>query len=610
VNPRARTACTALALFAIAFAVRAANDLSFHRAGFVFFEKPVLDAAFYDDWARRIAGGEWIGSKVFEGVPLYGYFLAAVYALFGTGPLAIALVQAAIGAAGVALLYLFCREVFSEPVALVAAALDALYAPAIFYESFRLADGLATFFTPALLLASLALLRRPTLARAAATGLLVGVATLARERFALFAPVLLAMLVVRHRRRFEPLARPVLTPLLLAIGVALPLAASLAHNLAAAGDPVVLSSAGGVNFFVGNRPDVTGSYDPPRDFGLERDGQYARAREIAEREEGRALRASEVSSYWTRRGLEAWQVAPGDMLVVVWRKLSNFWKGFELHDAVDYAGSLRESTVLSLPLPSFRVVGPLALVGLVVAWRVRRRDPLGIAILYGMIGAHLAFLLAFFVTSRFRVSVVPALLPFAAATLVWLFERARARRLGSVAAGAAALGLAAWFVNVDPSFVDAAAIEARTHASRGEVAFGEKRFADAERELREALRLEPALSDAAIALARTLQATGRGDEALAVVEQAVARDPANARVRGAHAEILLSRHEPRRALDELAIASRAEPRNGYFAFNVGLAHEQLGETAEAIAAYTRAADLEPALAAEARTRAARLAGGK
>src|SRR5690242_10892864 len=46
-----------------------------------------LDALFYHDAARAIAGGDLaLGSSVLHMSPLYCYFLAGLYALFGSGP--------------------------------------------------------------------------------------------------------------------------------------------------------------------------------------------------------------------------------------------------------------------------------------------------------------------------------------------------------------------------------------------------------------------------------------------------------------------------------------------------------------------------------------------
>ncbi len=601
-----RVALTALLVFAVAFAIRLVHVWSFRKN--LYFEKPVLDAKLYDDWAQRIVAGEWIGKTVFEGVPLYPYVLSLVYRALGSGAVTVALVQSAIGSAGIALLYLYCRLAFSETLALVTAGLGAIYAPFLFYESFRLADGLATFFTSAVLYSSFVLLKQPTPGRAAATGVVLGLATLARERFLLFAPLLGVFLLWRHRRGVATMARPILAAALYGFGLTLPLGLSLAHNVAAASDPVLLSSAGGVNFYIGNHPGASGSFDPPRELGRNRDELYMRARVIAEQAEHRSLKASEVSSYWTSQGLKAWRTDPASLFKLLIRKIGYFWKGFEISDAMDYYGSLSDSVVLSLPLPSFRIVGPLALVGLVLVWRLRRRDPAGIVTLYGLLAAHVAFLALFFVTSRFRVSAIPCLLPFAAATLVWLGERIAARRFAAAAAAAVACGLAAVFVNVDPEFNAAVSHEATSHASRGMMLFEQKRYPEAEKELREAVKIWPQYGKAKYYLARALDEQKRPDEAYQMVQEAVANDPTYGRARAYLGKKLMERGQAEQALPQLLQALKDDPRQGLAAFWVGSIYQAKRNPSKAVEYYRLAAKLEPSLAADAEKRIAELQG--
>src|SRR5581483_11659697 len=62
------------------------------------------DARGYDEWAQRIAHGDWIGTDVFYQAPLYPYFLAVLYTLFGRHLLLVRIVQAFVGASSCVLL--------------------------------------------------------------------------------------------------------------------------------------------------------------------------------------------------------------------------------------------------------------------------------------------------------------------------------------------------------------------------------------------------------------------------------------------------------------------------------------------------------------------------
>ena len=59
-----------------------------------FFTVLMGDSRGYDEWARRIAGGEWIGRDVFYQAPLYPYMLGVIYAIAGRHLLLVRLVQA------------------------------------------------------------------------------------------------------------------------------------------------------------------------------------------------------------------------------------------------------------------------------------------------------------------------------------------------------------------------------------------------------------------------------------------------------------------------------------------------------------------------------------
>src|ERR1700730_19373839 len=72
------------------------------------------DMYFYNDWARRILGGELDLHAAFYGLPLYAYALAAVYRLFGSAPFPPGLLQALIDSSTALLIYLFTVRLFQS----------------------------------------------------------------------------------------------------------------------------------------------------------------------------------------------------------------------------------------------------------------------------------------------------------------------------------------------------------------------------------------------------------------------------------------------------------------------------------------------------------------
>src|SRR5574342_1134898 len=72
---------TAALIAIVAFLIRLLHI--FQLRGSPFFDVLLGDAHGYDEWGRRIAGGEWIGRDVFYQAPLYPYFLGTLYAIAG-----------------------------------------------------------------------------------------------------------------------------------------------------------------------------------------------------------------------------------------------------------------------------------------------------------------------------------------------------------------------------------------------------------------------------------------------------------------------------------------------------------------------------------------------
>ena len=105
-------------IFAVALAVRLLHIWQLRPRPF--FDTLLGDANGYDQWAQRLAAGDWIGSDVFYQAPLYPYFLGVVYAVFGRDLLIVRIIQALIGSASCVLLGLAGGALFSKRVGLIA----------------------------------------------------------------------------------------------------------------------------------------------------------------------------------------------------------------------------------------------------------------------------------------------------------------------------------------------------------------------------------------------------------------------------------------------------------------------------------------------------------
>src|SRR5678815_1900628 len=169
-----------LGIFLVALALRLVHVYQLRASPFA--DVLLGDAHGYDEWARRIAGGEWIGRDVFYQAPLYPYFLGILYTIVGHNLLAVRIIQAAIGAASCTLVALAGQRFFSSKVGLAAGIGMAIYAPAIFFDGLLQKSVLDLFFLSlSLWLISLLLDRRDDRRLWLLLGVAMGALSLTRE---------------------------------------------------------------------------------------------------------------------------------------------------------------------------------------------------------------------------------------------------------------------------------------------------------------------------------------------------------------------------------------------------------------------------------------------
>jgi tetratricopeptide (TPR) repeat protein len=431
-----------------------------------FFSHLGLDPLAYDEWGRRIAGGDWLGNRIFYQDPLYPYFLGVVYRLAGHHYAVVILVQCVLGALIPPLVYEAARRWFAQAEAAVAGLLAAVYLPAIYYEGLILKTWLGAFLVAAGLWAlshALSFRGRWRLSWIG-TGALLALACLVRGNVLLFFPVLAAWFLL-DRSSVPPPARPAASgsprrwfipsrlqwqgAILLLAGVVAILGTTALRNRVVGGQWVLTTSQGGQNFYIGNNPaNQNGRYDPLPFVGANPKFEEKGFAAEAQRRTGREMRPTEISRYWFSESFRWIGSRPGDWLRLQWLKLRNYWGAYEVPDNLDYYLYREEAPVLRLPLPGFGLLTPLALLGAALAWR-RRGWPRALLL---FLLVYSSSVILFFVFSRYRLPMMPAMMPFAGHALVESARRVRAaltgggsRRPALVAVG---LGLA-FFLGVN-----------------------------------------------------------------------------------------------------------------------------------------------------------------
>jgi len=383
------------------------------------------DAATYNQWARRIvANGDWLGTEPFFMSPLYAYFLATIYTLFGESLTAVRVIQAAAGV-GTALLVFLCGEkLFSRQTGFIAGILAAVYGPFLLSNILLLVETVKVFFLILTFWFLLTAGERNGRWWWFGAGCGLGCAVLCRPTDLLLVPVIATwiLLVLKKERSVH-----VSQVIAIAAGLILIVAPVTVRNYMVSGEFIPVTSNGGLNFFLGNNPDGAGVYANVARLDLANDPD---GRVYLEAQTGRTLSHSEVSSIWMERASDFIAKEPFSFLSLLAKKLLLFFHYKEIGQLGYNYVFVREYAIPILSFaPAFLVVGPLGILGVVCS--LKRRKTL--LLLYGFLAAEILSVVLFFVTDRFRLSSIPFLMIFAGYGLVELYGvlgRRETRTLG------------------------------------------------------------------------------------------------------------------------------------------------------------------------------------
>jgi tetratricopeptide (TPR) repeat protein len=595
----------ALLIFAVATIVRLVHVWQLRASPF--FSVLMGDSRGYDEWAQRIAGGDWIGHEVFYQAPLYPYFLGAVYATAGRHLLLVRIVQAVIGSASCALLGLAAARLFSRRVGIAAGLMLALYAPAIFFDGLLQKSVLDVFFV----CLALWLITKTETAETAEgaekspplrslrlnvwlfLGLTMGGLALTRENALVFIAVILAWALLVSVQSPTPKPQPrVKRAAMFLSGLALVLLPVAARNSYVGGGFFITTSQFGPNFYIGNNPIADGTYQSLR-FGRGAP-EYERqdATELAERALGRQLTPAEVSSYWTDKALDFITTRPVAWLKLMARKAALLWNATEMLDTESQEAYAEWSLPLRLGgwIGHFGILVPLAVFGAIVTWPRRSR----LWILYAMTLAYAASVIVFYVFARYRYPLVPLLILFAAAGATELPALVRGRLLTALPGGMwtlAAVAASAVFANWP--MLSATLMRAVTETNLGVALQSEGRADEAIGHYQRAMALSADYAPAYNNMATALRATGRLGEAVATYGRAIELRPEYPEAHYNLANALLDEGKPAEAAEHFRLALKTIPASVDVHNNLGIALVGQGQIDEAIAEFRAALQLDP-----------------
>lgn len=390
-----------------------------------------LDTTAYVELAKRVVAGDTaLGPGLYYVSPLYIYLLALVYGVTKSFTAA-RIVQAALGTVAVWLIFVTAREWFGRRAAWIAAVLATLTGVFTYYEGLILQASIDIVLTAAALWFLTLALRQEQRRHYIFAGLAFGLASLNRPNLLVSAAAIVLLLL--FVRRFA-------AGLVLLLGIMAGLAPVTIRNLVVAHQWSLVSSHGGINFYIGNAEGATGYFHPVPGIRPTVDGFAGDAHRVAENAMGRQLSDAEVSSYFTNL---TWHWIGQHPLHWAWllaRKTYGVFNAAHLSIPFSYtfyaydAGTLLQYCVIGAWL-----LVPVGLFGLIRA--APRPWSTSYLIWLSFVPSYTASIVLFFITERYQMPLYVPLAIGSGAGIDALLRDARSRKRAMLVSLALLAGL-------------------------------------------------------------------------------------------------------------------------------------------------------------------------
>ena len=584
------------------------------------FKYPAYDAAFNDYWAKCLATGDWSPPKFYSDPeirktpffrpPGYPHFLAGLYVLTDQGYVRARFIQTIVGLASCVLAFFLGRRMFGAQAGLIFAALMSVYWLFIYFEGELQAPVLMVFLTLAALNVLARWTRATTFKNALAAGVLLGLLGLVMPNALVLAPVALVWILWVGRRREDPRRFRTALPGFL-LGLVIAIAPATIRNYAVSGDPVLITSNAGINFYIGNN-EVTDCVTANAPIL----GQYTglgswtcfdepAIKEAVEKIAGRPLKSSEVSRFFTEKALDHIKRNPGKTIELMWRKALLFWGPAEISNNEVLYYERADSHLLKF-LPGFPVALALAIVGLVMLLVEHRRsrgprhktdeEALHrlelVVLMIAFAAVYFASYLPFFIQGRYRIPIVPILLLFGAYGIDRIAAEFSARRFKTAAIWAgvfavAYLGARVQLAEYRPDLGMWHFLRGDAYRKQGRTEFARAEFSKA---------IESSQKPNALAynnLGVALDQLGRQPEAIAPFEKAIGINPNFLDARRNLVSILLRMNRADEAYRQLVEIVRLDPKDAVARSNLGVCLMMQSRLGEAVEQFETAVELNP-----------------
>ncbi len=435
-----------LGLFGLALLARIVHLWVAQAAGTL--EGLHLDSGYYAQIAKDISMGQGVGEHPYLMSPMYPYLLSWFTDAQGElHAMAVRYLQAVAGALTTLFISLTAACVAGRRVAILTGLLTALYGPLLHYDAAIVVASLQGMLLTAALWVLVRQQDKQSLKSMFGVGLLLGLsATLRPTGLALVVAMLALLWLVAYRQPTKEVAGSYKSQsakqtagkqsqqrktagmvkstlglsLALCLGALLPVLPFTVRNIAVSGEAILLSANSGVNFYIGNQPGAMGVFKTPKGYSFPDDpvGYH-----LARHSSGEDLNYGQASAWWKAKAYGVIAEDPVRWLVLMRRKAIMFCNPKEISQlGHNYQTVRKEVWTLGNPLTAryllfLALLAPSLLLirgGRSALWRMRW--PLLFLLAYA--GA----ICLFFITARYRISIMPVAIALASTSLLTLWD--------------------------------------------------------------------------------------------------------------------------------------------------------------------------------------------
>ncbi len=507
---------------------------------------------YFENAGAMVKNNSFFGAEVFYMSPLYTYFLSFIQLIFSDSIIVLRLIQIFVSTVTIGIIYLTGKKLHSENAGLIASAICSVYALFIFYSSAILVETLLIFLVSCFFF----LLTKEKLYNKKSLWLLIGVclgfSAILRASVLVFLLPVFAWLYFNYKKKLFEKKIFYKAALFFLLGCSLTIAPITIQNFIAEKDFVLITSNGGLNFFIGNNMEATGIYQLPKEFNLSID---LTGRKFAEKELQRELKSSEVSSYWFSKGINYVINEPASAVILYFKKILLFFS--EDENAQSGIMDMRfmkknYSTVLNYTIPGFLILFLLSVPGILL----NQQKSFIFKFLLILLLLYILMTALFFVVGRFRLTVTPLFMVLAGIGTNELWKIFKAKAFNKLKIPAIVL-LVVISINftLTPKFIFS---DSDDYMVLGDSFFNKGQYDDALLNYNKSFELR---NDAAtlVLIANTYSAKKDVNNAMLHYRKAVEMD----------------------SLNVLAY------------FNVGILYTQLGSFPDAIRAFNKAIEIDP-----------------